>query len=192
MPKTIYDVKTADLIPQNMLTDPCIVAKCAALDAMDTIETAQISKAYILAKIESQSESVIDALAIERHVDYYNQTLSLDIKRSLVAESGFHHRIKGTKAAVEQVAQLVFGSASMQEWFEYGGSPGHFRMLINEFPNAESQMDEIKRAVASAQRRSAILDEVDIIAATASSPVYMAGVFQMAVYVNMTQQAAGG
>lgn len=192
MPKTIYDVTLAELMPPGMTKDPKIAAACAAFDAMAALTAAAIQKVSVLDSIAGQDGDVTDALAVQMHVDYYNQALDLAIRRSLVQNSGAIHKIKGTPGAVERVARLVFGSAQVQEWFEYGGAPYHFRVLINEFPDSDSQMGEVNRAVASAQNARSVLDEVQIIAATAQGQLYAAGVVQMAVRIALTQKPIGG
>lgn len=187
MPKTIYDAKLTDLLPSNMRNDPKINSIGSAFDAMNSIVVENISKVFVLANIQGLDSDVLDLMATEMHVDYYNQALPLETKRNLVAQSGAIHRIKGTKAAIEKVIKIVFGSAQVQEWFEYGGTKGTFRVLVNEFPNYDSQTDEIKRAIQSTQRLSQHLDQVIIIAPTTTANMYLAGVFQISINITLTQ-----
>jgi P2-related tail formation protein len=186
--ETIYNAKLIDLIPPNMVDNAQIQAYCAAFDAMDAIVAAAISNVNVLTNIGGQSSEVTDMLALQQHIDYYNQSLPLETRQNLVKGSGFVHKMQGTPAAVEQVARLVFGSATVQEWFEYGGEPYHFRVLIDEFPDSDGQMSEINRAISSAQNARSYLDNVIIIASTATASVYIAGVIQMAVNINITQK----
>lgn len=188
MSMTIYDSRLTGLMPPGMQGEAEIKAYCAAFDAMFAIMVSAIGKLRIQTNIGGQDSDVTDLLAIEKHVDYYNRSLPLETRQNLVKNSGYIHKIKGTPAAVEKVARLVFGSAVMQEWFEYGGSPYHFRMLINEFPDSSSQIDEVKRAIASSQRLSSVLDSVNIIAATAKGTIYAAGVVQITIKINVTQK----
>ena len=88
--------------------------------------------ALIYPKIDELAENVVDNLAVQLHVDFYDYTLPVEKKRALVKQSIAWHQIKGTKAAVEQVIQTVFNTGRVQEWFEYGGSPYHFRVDVIE------------------------------------------------------------
>ncbi len=180
MYKSIYDIKLTDLLPPNM-DSPEIQASCAALDVADQFTVEAVQKVCILANKDPRADNVIDMLALQQHVDYYNQSLPLEARRNLIKSSGFIHRIKGTKAAVEQVARIVFGSARVQEWFEYGGKPYCFRVLIDEFPNSENKMSEAKRSIESSKNARSHLDDVIVIAATAKATAYFAGVIQMSV-----------
>ncbi len=189
MAKTIYSVKLADVMPFNMVSDPKIAAICAAFDVENAFVANAISSVLVLANIGNQPADVTDLLAIEQGTPYYNQTLTLDARRSLVAGTGKINAIKGTKAAVEQTVQAAFGSGTMQEWFEYGGQPGCFRVLVNDFPDSSAQMSEINRAIAVSQRVSSHLDEVIITLATTIASMYVASAFEIAVYVNTTMKA---
>ena len=72
---------------------------------------------------------VIDEkLAYQFHVDFYDSSMSLQEKRSLVKNSIRWHMRKGTPAAVEEMVATVFESADTEEWFDYGGEPYHFRV----------------------------------------------------------------
>lgn len=187
MPKTIYDAKLTDLLPSGMRNDPKISSIGAAFDAMNAIVTESIQKVFVLAGIQGVDTDILDLLALEMHVDYYNQALPLETRRELVTQSGAIHRIKGTKAAIEKVIKIVFGSAQVQEWFEYGGTKGTFRVLVNEFPNSGSQINEIERAITSTQRLSQHLDQVIIVAPTTTANMYLAGVYQISINITLTQ-----
>ena len=189
MSKSIYDVSLADLLPYNLTNDSNIMAMCAAFDAMNQMITDTIDNVLVLADIGNQTSEITDILAIEQQTPYYNQTLSLEARRALVANTGKINSIKGTKAAVEQTVQAAFGSGTVQEWFEYEGQPGCFRVLVNDFPDSQAQMSEINRAIAATQRGSSHLDEVIIIVATTIAKQYMASTFVLAVFINTTMQA---
>lgn len=189
MAKTIYNVSLADVIPPNMLSDPNIVALCAAIDSENQFVVIAINNVSVLDNIGNQPAPVTDLLSFEQQTPYYDQSLALNIKQSLVAGTGKLNSIKGTKAAVEKIVQEVFGSGTVQEWFEYGGQPYCFRVLVNDFPNSSAQMDAINRAIAVSQNLRSHLDEVIIIAATTIANEYLASTFEFAVYVNTNMQA---
>lgn len=71
-------------------------------------------------------------LAWALSVDVWVADWSDDIKRAVIAESLLLHRRKGTPWAVER-ALVVAGApnALVQEWFEYGGQPGYFKVMID-------------------------------------------------------------
>lgn len=163
MSKTIYNMSLVDVIPPNMASDPKIAALCAGLDAGNAFVVNAINNVIVLANIVNQPSDVTDLLALEQQTPYYNQSLPLDVRQTLVARGGFLNAIKGTKSAVEQAVQNAFGSCVVQEWFEYGGQPGYFQVRLNDFPGSSDQIAEIARAIAVTQRASSHLEQISIL-----------------------------
>lgn len=63
---------------------------------------------------------LIDILAWQFHVDFYDPTRDLDFRKRLVQMSIIWHKTKGTVALVEEVINTYWpGVAFLQEWFEY-------------------------------------------------------------------------
>lgn len=121
-----------DIMPQNLLADQEVRN---AADAIDT-ELRKISELYVacllISRIDELPSEIINILARQWHVDFYDDTLPIETRRNLVKQSIAWHRIKGTKAAVEKVVRAVFNTGNVSEWFEYGGEPYHFKVDIIE------------------------------------------------------------
>lgn len=131
MIKDLTSISLLDILPSNLLEDPQVSAAARALDAELQAVTRATAETLHLPCLDELPETVVDLLAWQWHVDFY-EPLGLDIatKRRLVKESIAWHRTKGTPAAVEKMLKAVWGSAHIEEWFEYGGSPGCFRVDI--------------------------------------------------------------
>jgi hypothetical protein len=70
--------------------------------------------------MEIDDENLINILAWQFHVDFYDPTRDLEFRKQLVQLSIVWHKTKGTVALVEQVINMFFpGGATLQEWFEY-------------------------------------------------------------------------
>lgn len=64
--------------------------------------------------------NLVDILAWQFHVDFYDNTRDLEFRKKLVQMSIAWHRTKGTVALVEEVIDTYFpGVGTLQEWFEY-------------------------------------------------------------------------
>jgi phage tail P2-like protein len=117
----IRNVSLVDAAPPNIAEDP----ECAAiLNAASAAFRKLADKAemlILLPNIDRQPSEIVDALAYHYHVDFYDATLPLEIRRELVKNHNEWHRIKGTPAAVERIIQTVFGSGYLVEWFERDG-----------------------------------------------------------------------
>lgn len=82
--------------------------------------------------IDQLPEPVLDILAYDLKVDWYDYGYSIEEKRRTLKNAWKVHRIKGTKAAVETAISAIYPNTTVEEWFEYeGGKPYHFRLKIN-------------------------------------------------------------
>jgi P2-related tail formation protein len=65
-------------------------------------------------------EKLVDILAWQFHVDFYDATRDLEFRKRLVQMSIIWHKTKGTVALVQYVLDTYWpGGATLSEWFEY-------------------------------------------------------------------------
>ena len=161
MGKDLQSVSLIDILPPNLLADKQIYAAARALDDELQKITAATRNALLLPRLDELSEEVIDLLAWQWHVDFYEPSMSIETKRQLVRESIAWHRIKGTKAAVEKMTQTVFKGGVVTEWFEYGGEPYHFRIDLLTAPNiTQDDTARLLAVVNAAKNVRSVLDEL--------------------------------
>lgn len=162
----LKDISMLDILPPNLLTDKKIRVITEALDAELHEITKCIKRCQLYSRIDELPGEVIDLLAWQFHVDFY-EPIGMDIKtkRKLVKESIAWHRIKGTPAAVEMMLSSTFGrSAKVSEWYEYGGEPYHFKVSVKtkKFPTMES-LGLAKQGVLAAKNTRSVLDSIKTI-----------------------------
>ena len=148
-----------DVMPQNLLED---VGVRNAADAIDT-ELKKISVLYIecllISRIDELPSDIINILARQWHVDFYDDTLPIETRRNLVKQSIAWHRIKGTKAAVEAVIRTAFNTGRVTEWFEYGGDPYHFKVDIIESDDLDIEViRQVMKAIYETKNTRSWLD----------------------------------
>ena len=143
MIKDIRSISLLDILPENLLQDKQVNAAARALDGELQKVSEAVRETLILSRIDELPETVLDLLAWQWHVDFY-EPVGMDIgtKRNLIRESIAWHRIKGTPAAVERLLSTVFGKTTVEEWYEYDGEHHTFRLSIN----GEGAFDE-KRTI---------------------------------------------
>ena len=161
MSKDLQSASLLDILPPNLLADKKINAAARALDDELQKITAATRNVLLLPRLDELSEEVIDLLAWQWHVDFYEPSMSIETKRQLVRESIAWHRIKGTKAAVEKMTQTVFKGGVVTEWFEYGGEPYHFRIDVLNAPNmTEENRGRLLAVVNASKNTRSWLDEL--------------------------------
>ena len=88
-------------------------------------------KAAIYCRIDELDEGILDILAEDLKIDWYDYDATLEIKRRTVKDSWYVHRRMGTVAAVEKALSDVWPDSQVEEWFQYGGDPFHFRVILD-------------------------------------------------------------
>jgi P2-related tail formation protein len=110
-----------DLCTPSISYDRQVQAACAAFDVqMFEIEddTGQIIMIPDIMNIDDSN--LVDILAWQFHVDFYESSRPLDFRKQLVQMSIIWHKTKGTVALVENVLDTYWpGGATLSEWFEY-------------------------------------------------------------------------
>ena len=159
--QTIDHLSLLDILPENLLADEMVYAAAKAVDDELQQLIASCIEVLHLPRLDELPEEVVDLLAWEWHVDFYEPSADIATKRQLVRESIAWHRIKGTKAAVEKMAQTVFKGGVVTEWFEYGGEPYHFRIDLLTAPNiTQDDTARLLAVVNAAKNVRSVLDEL--------------------------------
>lgn len=159
----IRELKTlslVDILPDNLLADKQIYATAKALDKELQLIAEDCKQVMHLSRIDELPEPVVDLLAWQWHVDFYEEGMDLPTKRRMVKRSIAWHRRKGTPSAVEEVATTVFGRAKVSEWFDYSGEPYHFRIDLLEAPGLPDKINEIARLVETVKNTRSVLDGI--------------------------------
>ncbi len=93
---------------------------------------AEIGRLSIYPRIDELPEKLLDILAYDFKVDWWDPNYSLEEKRRVFKGNWYVHQHMGTKAAVETAIRAIYPLTTVEEWFEYeGGQPYHFRLRIN-------------------------------------------------------------
>lgn len=118
-------------LPLALREDPSVVALAEALATVLAERPAEIDRLRIYPAIETLDEPLLDILAYDFKVDWYDYGYSLEEKRRTLKDSWRVHKLLGTKAAVVMAISAIYPRTQVLEWFEYGGEPYHFRLDIN-------------------------------------------------------------
>lgn len=164
MIKDIESISLLDILPNSILTDPQITSAAKALDAELQSVTRAVVETLHLPRLDVLPETVVDLLAWQWHVDYYEPIgMDLDTKRRLVRESIAWHRMKGTPAAIEAVASAAFDKTTVKEWYEYGGKPYYFKIVTEDVTTDKDTLNRLRRAVDSVKNVRSWLEEIEFL-----------------------------
>ncbi|WP_024346596.1 phage tail protein [Lacrimispora indolis] len=127
----LVDYQTKTALPSEMKTAERN-ALSYAFDQQKKKFIDRIKRVYIWADLDQVSDDKLDFLAVENRVLFYNIDLSPDIKRKLILNSIYWYMKLGTRQAMEEMIDIVFGNENTQveEWYTYAGEPFHFRIAV--------------------------------------------------------------
>ena len=120
------------ILPAVLARDKNVYALAEAIAEALVAELGNIDLVRIYARIDELPERLLDILAYDFKVDWWDGDYTLEQKRKTLKDSWRVHRMMGTRAAVELAVQAVFSSATVSEWFEYGGKPYYFRLSVDD------------------------------------------------------------
>lgn len=106
----------------------------------------EISRLLIYPNIDNLDEELLDILAYDFKVDWWDGDYSLEEKRRTLKDSWRVHRMLGTKAAVETAISAIYPNSAVKEWFEYGGRPYYFKLEINA-TGSNGDLDKQRRVL---------------------------------------------
>ena len=112
---------------------------------------------YLFDKVE---ESALVHLAEQFHItgnEGWAFCSTVQEKRDLIKNSLNLHRFRGTKFALTRVLDILGLNGKVMEWFEYNGTPYHFRIavdLANKGFSAETEKALIDLIMANKNVRS--------------------------------------
>ena len=155
----LQNLNLIELLPTSIASNETIRNICNAIaEKLQTInEKAEL--VLLLPRLDQLPETLVDELAWQYHVDFYDYAADINKKRALVRKAIDWHRRKGTPAAVEEVCTAVFKSAKVYENWEYGGKPYHFQVrMISEGIPDKSVLDNLYRAIKESKNVRSWLD----------------------------------
>lgn len=161
MNRTIYNTNFVDYLPEALKDDERIVGIAEALTEKMLDISGLMKCVLIYTRIDELPEEILDILAYDMHVDWYEDKYPIEIKRDIIKNSVKVHKRMGTKYAVEKAIKSIYPNSKVEEWFEYGGEPHKFRIICNT-TNSKVGLDyrEIVQAVQIYKRLSAHLEEI--------------------------------
>lgn len=137
-----------------------MLTSLTAEELMELYEGNKILSFY--ARIDELDENILDALAVDFKIDWWDTENTLAEKRAVFKSCWAVHRKLGTPGAINAAIKPLYENATVSEWYDYGGSPYHYRInleLGSETMNPDKFARIVERAAFYVNLRS-VMDEV--------------------------------
>lgn len=158
----VSELDLLKLQTKNMQKDLSVQGLSAALSGQFQQITKDITNVLTYTRIDELSEKVLDILAWQFNVDWYDSESDVNTKREAIKDALLVSQIRGTPAAVQRVVEIYFGDGRVEEWFEYGGQPYYFRIVTNNPSATQEQAALLAKAVNSVKNLRSRLEAVII------------------------------
>ena len=156
----IDEPKLSAILPQSLTSDEKIVAAAQSLDAELKKLSGEIKEVLHLPRLDELNSDVLDHLAWQYHVDNYSADFSEEIKREMIRESIYLHRIKGTKAAVLLALKAFSSNPEISEWFEYAGKEYFFKIVLHDLKDVGDDGETLLRTIFDSKNVRSWLEEI--------------------------------
>lgn len=124
-------------------------------------EMGAAERIHIYTLIDSQPEEILDVLAVQFKVDWYDSNYPLEAKRSIIKTALEVRRYYGTDWATLKAISAIYPRSEIEQWYDYGGTPGHFRVICSvDGALIPVKRREIRRSVNIYKRMTAHLDSL--------------------------------
>lgn len=159
----LYEGQITDLLNNGLKNNPEIQALSFAIQQEKQRILRLADSTRTAAVIDQLPEAVLDHLAVELRTQYYGADLPIETKRTLIKNTLIWYQKAGTLAAVKELSTIAYGDCDVQEWFQYGGQPGHFKVNTSSFQMVYDNLDMFFATLEKVKRLSAHLEKVNII-----------------------------
>ena len=161
MNNTIYGIDLTRALPPTLKNDEDMLALARVIGA-ELQETGRLIRQNIIyPRIDELPENVLDILAYDLHVDWYDFDYPIEAKRSIIKDSVKVHKRLGTVYATLTALRSVYPNSEIEEWFDYGGEPFLFRVVIDVTrAKAPAEYFQIKRAIDAYKRLTAHMESL--------------------------------
>lgn len=161
--KTIGEIDLIDLLPEALRLEDVKPIFFAIQEELKRVQLG-IENIYISGSLNDVASNIIDALAKDRNTIGYDQSLSVDQRRSLVDNSYQRSRQAGTPGAVKLAVESLGFDTEIINWFENTNPLEQvpFTFIVNISNNGsgfseQDQLDVTRAVIANKNLRSHIL-----------------------------------
>lgn len=146
-------------------TDEDLAALADGIAEQLAKQPGEIRLLQIYTNTDNLPGDLLDILAKDFNIYWWDSNADIETKRRIIKSAPASHRIMGTVAATKRQADAFFPGSTLEEWFNYGGDPGYFRLCINITESEAAGVDittiaEAEARLLSTKRWSAHLESV--------------------------------
>lgn len=157
---TLREAKLTDALPQIIAKEPWAQAMAYAVNNQVERLIRYADSVMVSASVDTMPDNILDVLAVELRLPHYDQSYTAAVKRELIKGGLVYWATTGTPESLTDILENIFGDAEIEEWFEYNGAPGYFRIRTLNPNVTGSTLAQFEKTTHDVKRLSAWLEEV--------------------------------
>lgn len=164
MIKSLRQARITDGLPRVVAGQEWVIALSEALGIVLGRTLDYTDESQIYTRLDTAPEAVLDILAVNWKIDWYDTSFTLEQKRRIVKSALTVRRLMGTAAAVKLQVDTIYPGATVEEWFQYDGNAGCFRVLLDLPENGitAEEYRRLKNGILTTKNERSHLDVIDI------------------------------
>lgn len=156
----LKDVDLIKLCPSFMREDKANQLLANGVSNVFQTWSNDLDRLPVINQLDKLKEAELDQLANDRNIFWYDYKASISVKRALIKNAKLVFNRLGTVWAVESVMNDYLPQSELQEWFEYEGNPGYFRLITNNTEILRTDIEVFLNILKGIKRRSVWLEDI--------------------------------
>ena len=158
----LRDARITDGLPRIVAAQPWAQVLSAVYGELQDRMFEYLDTGMTFSEVDTCDEGMLDQMAVYLKIEWYDSTADVETKRRIVRTAIEIQRYAGTVKAVREQASAVYPDSEVEEWFNYGGTPGFWRLNVN-ITEAAAQyhtIREMEDLLGYTKRLSAHLEQI--------------------------------
>ena len=172
----LYKFKLKDTLPSSIGGDTNVQALAEVTTIRLMALMPFVDRLTILSHLTELSTPILDELAWQLHVDFYDEAVTREQKIKLILSSIVWHRRKGTVGLVEEAIGELYSDCEVVENWDYeDGKPYHFKLQMSGYMMTPNIRERLLRILEFVKNKRSWLDDIEYVHDIDSKGIYIGG-----------------
>ena len=156
----LKDVDLIKLCPAFMREDKTNKLLANGVNNIFHTWSTDLERLTVINQIDKLKEAELDQLASDKNIFWYDTKADISVKRSLIKNAKTVFNRLGTVWAVESVMNDYMPGTELQEWFNYNGERGYFRIVTTNTSVLKTDIKTFLNILSLIKRKSVWLEHI--------------------------------
>ena len=156
----LKDVDLIKLCPSFMREDKTNQTLADGISNIFQTWANDLDRLPVINQLDKLIEAELDQLASDKNIFWYDYKASISVKRALIKNARLVFNRLGTVWAVESVINDYMPGTELQEWFDYEGERGYFRIVTTNTSVLKTDIQTFLNILGQIKRKSSWLEDI--------------------------------